>query len=188
MKKVVILLFLCSCFFITGCSIKKVEKLTDAERFAKEYNISKNNPFIFVKYEEVINIFTNKKAIILLADSDEETSVKAAEIINRVAKDSKIEKIYYYNPKQIKEKQQKKYKKLVNIIGKSIDNYDRTIPTLYAVDHGKIVNYCNHFSKKEQLSEEYLTKKQLKKIRNDYLNVLNYQTKEKNKEEKQKKE
>lgn len=173
MKKVVITLLLVS-IIVTGCTAKKVEKLTDSERFANEYGISDKNPFIYAKYDEVIELFQSKKAIILFANSDDEKSKKAVEIIYKQAKKDKVEKIYYYNPVVLKEKQPKKYKKLVKEIEKSIENYKLKLPTLYAVDDGKIVNYSDCFSKNKQLEDEYLTKKRKETINEKYSNIFNY--------------
>lgn len=173
MKKVVIFLILVS-LLVTGCSVKKVEKLTDSERFAKEYGIDSDNPFIYAKYDQVLDIFKSKKGIVLLANSDEETSVKAVKLIYKQSKKDKVKKIYYYNPKTLKEKQRKKYKKLVEEIEKDISKYKLKLPTLFAVNNGKIVDYSDCFSNKEQLSDEYLTKKRKKKINKKYSNIFNY--------------
>ena len=50
MKKVVILVVLCS-LFVVGCSVKKTEELTDAERFANEYSISSNNYMVYLYFK-----------------------------------------------------------------------------------------------------------------------------------------
>lgn len=173
MKKAVIVLILVS-ILITGCEAKKVEKLTDSERFANEYGISYNNPFIYAKYDEVIELFQSNKAIVLFANSDDEKSKKAVKVIYKQSKKDKVDKIYYYNPMILKEKQPKKYKKLVEEIEKSIPDYKLSLPTLYAVDNGKIVNYSDCFSKKEQLEDEYLTKKRKESINEKYSNIFNY--------------
>ena len=55
-----------------------------------------------------------------------------------------------------------------------ISNFDFEIPLLVAVKDGKIVNYSNCFSKEEELSSEYLTKKRLKSIREKYSEILSY--------------
>ena len=100
MKKAVIFVVLI-CLILTGCSVKKVEELSDSEKFAKEYEISKNNPFIYSDYNEIISILNKDTGIVLFANSDDESSVKAVEFIAEVAKKEKIDKIYYFNPKRI---------------------------------------------------------------------------------------
>lgn len=174
MKKVVVFLIISS-LLLTGCSIKKVNELSDKEKFAKEYNISKDNCFVYSNYEEILELLENGTGIVLFANSDEETSLKAVEIIHKVAKKNNIKKIYYFNPKTLKDKQSKKYKKLLSDLEKEISNYSLQLPTLYAIQDGKIVNYSNSFSNKNELSEDYLTKKRLKKIEEKYLSIFHYE-------------
>ncbi len=174
MKKAVILL-LVLCFFITGCSVKKIETLTDQEKFAKEYNISKDNPFEYTTIDKIIDIFKNGTAIVLFANSDEESSTKAVKILYQTIKEESVEKIYYYNPKTLQEKQPKQYQSLITEINFDITNYQLKLPTLYAIKDGIIINYSDYFSKKEHLSDEYLTTKRIKQIKQKYKEVLNYE-------------
>lgn len=173
MKKVVVLLIISS-LLLTGCSIKKVNELSDKEKFAKEYNISKDNCFVYADYDKIIELLDNQTAIILFANSDDENSLKAVEIIHKLAKQEKIEKIYYFNPETLEDKNKKQFNKLLSKLEEQINNYKLELPTVYAVKEGKIINYSNSFSSKEELSEEYLTKKQLKKIEDKYIRVFQY--------------
>ena len=178
MKKAVTIFLLISCMILTGCSVKEVEKLKDNELFANEYGIDKDNPFTYSKYDDIMKIFESGKGVILLANSDDEASLKAVEIIYKQLRNEKIEEIYYYNPKTLKEKEPKKYKKLKSIIEESTTDYKLVLPTLFAVEDGKIINYSSSFSKKEQLSEEYLTKKRIKSIQSKYSDIINYRKSE----------
>lgn len=174
MKKVV-LLILISCLLLTGCSVKKVEELSDSEKFSKEYNVSEKNPFIYSNYKEIITILKQETGIVLLANSDDEASIKAVKIITNLAKKENIEKIYYFNPMTIKDKDNKKYKEILKEIENDISDYELKLPTLYAIKDGKVINYSDNFTKKEELSEEYLTDKQLKKIEDKYISIFNYE-------------
>ena len=69
MKKIVVFIILL-CFFVTGCSVKKVNELTDAEKFANEFNVSDKNPFVYASIDDVIHIFTSDTGIIFIANSD----------------------------------------------------------------------------------------------------------------------
>lgn len=175
MKKIVVFIILL-CFFVTGCSVKKVNELTDAEKFANEFNVSDKNPFVYASIDDVIHIFTSDTGIIFIANSDEEGSLKAAPILTDAAKSVNIEKIYYYNPKKLKESSPKKYKKLLEIINSYLENDSKNkklkLPNVYTVKSGKITGYSNYFSSNEQLSADKLTKKKKNKIRNEYINLL----------------
>ena len=161
MKKIVVFIILL-CFFVTGCSVKKVNELTDAEKYAS--------------IDDVTHIFTSDTGIIFIANSDEEGSLKAAPILTDAAKSVNIEKIYYYNPKKLKESSPKKYKKLLEIINSYLGNDSKNkklkLPNVYTVKSGKIIGYSNYFSSNEQLSADKLTKKKKSKIRNEYINLL----------------
>ena len=173
MKKLVVV-FLILTVFITGCSVKKVEELTDSEKFAKEYNISKNNPFIYSSYKDIVTILESGTGLILLANSDDEGSIEAVNLINSEAKKLSIKEISYYNLHTLKNKEKNKYKKLERELKEDISDFDFEIPLLLSVKDGKIINYSDYFSKEEELSSEYLTKKRLKSIRKKYSEVLDY--------------
>ena len=174
MKKAVVIFLIFCCILLTGCSVKKVDKLTDTEKFSKEYDIDKTNPFVYSTYDDIMEILNDKNAIVLFANSDDEKSVKAVEIIYNEAKKNKTKKIYYYNPKTLKEKQPKKYERLLKRLSEDIPDYKLKLPTLFAIEDGKIINYSDYFSKKEQISDEYLTNKKLKTIKTKYSDILNF--------------
>ncbi len=176
MKKIVVLILI-SLFIATGCSVKKVKELTVAEKISNEFQISKDNPFVYAKYKEVIDIL-NSEGIVFLANPDDEGSLKAIKIINKIALENNIKKIYYYNPNKIK-KDKKKYNELLDYFKDYIvdenHKHDFSIPILFSVKDGVIVGYSNYFSKENQLSEEELTKKVKRKITSEYSKILNYQ-------------
>lgn len=175
MKKIVVFITLL-CFFVTGCSVKKVNELTDAEKFANEFNVSDKNPFVYATIDDIIHVFTSDSGVIFIANSDEEGSLKAAPILTDAAKSVNIEKIYYYNPKKLKESSPKKYKKLLGIINSYLENDNENkklrLPNVYIVKNGKITGYSNYFSSGEQLSADKLTKKKKNKIKNEYTTLL----------------
>ena len=175
MKKIVVFIILL-CFFVTGCSVKKVNELTDAEKFANEFNVSDKNPFVYASIDDVIHIFTSDTGIIFIANSDEEGSLKAAPILTDAAESEDVKKIYYYNPKKLKESSPKKYKKLLKIINSYLENDNQKkslkLPNVYFVKNGKILGYSNYFSSSEQLSADKLTKKKKNKIKNEYTTLL----------------
>ena len=82
MKKAVVLIVLCSVLFlISGCSLKKTEELSDAEKFANEYSISKNNPFQYADVDDVLALFDNQSGILFLGNSDCEWSTYGAKVL-----------------------------------------------------------------------------------------------------------
>ena len=92
MKRIVVFVILL-CIFVTGCSVKKIDELTDAEKFANEYNVSENNPFVYSSIDDIIHIFTSGTGVIFIASSDEEGSLKAASVLTDAAKSININRI-----------------------------------------------------------------------------------------------
>ena len=175
-KSSIFILFLILMTFITGCSVKKVQELTDAEKFSKEFGISKENPFVYTTIDHILNLFENNgKALIFFANSDEEGSIKAASYIANVAQSENVKRIYYYNPKKLSEKNEKKYNQLLEYMEMNPKSDQFILPNLFSIQNGKIVSNCSNFSQEKELSEEYLTKKKVKKIKDNYKKVLTYQ-------------
>ena len=170
MKKVVYLIAIIALtIIVSGCSVKKVQDLSNAEKFSKEFGITKDNPFVYTGIDTIFNAF-NSTGLIFFANSDYEGSIKASEYITKVSKKVGVNRIYYYNPKKLEEKNPKKYKKLKKIL-----NDDIKLPSLYAIKDGKIISRNTCFSDEKELSEEYLTKKKIKSIESNYSKVLKYE-------------
>lgn len=176
MKRVVV--FVALIVLLSGCSVKKVEDVTDSEKFAQEYDVSKSNPIVYVNYDKLMKLFEEGSNILFLADSDYEGSNKAAQLLLQEAKKQKVEKIYYYNPKKIQEKNPKKYKKLINklkdFLEKEENEYILNLPDIYSLKDGKIMNHSNYFSKEEELSEDHFTKKIKEEVRNKYKEIITF--------------
>lgn len=188
MKKVVVFAILLV-IITTGCSVKKVEELTDSEKFANEFSVEKNNPFIYINIDDLLHKIDTDKSIIFLADSDYEGSNKAAQLILKEANNLDTKKIYYFNPNKLKEKDEKKYNKLIERLKSVLDNdkdgnYILNLPDIYCISSGKIINHSNYFSKREELSEEFLSKKQRNKIVEKYKEILMFQESEDNEDNK----
>lgn len=176
MKKAVSFLILVMFIgLITGCSIKKVQELTDSEKFAKEFAVSKNNPFVYTNVDKVLNILDNGTGIIFFADSDYEGSLKAVKYILQVVKQDEHKNIYYYNPKKLREESPKKYKKLISYLKNYIKEDKFILPDIYAVKNGRVISHSNYFSNEKHLSEENLSKKKISKIKTNYTKILNYE-------------
>ncbi|MCI8346973.1 MAG: hypothetical protein HFJ12_03375 [Bacilli bacterium] len=173
MKKAVIALIIVL-LFTTGCSIKKVQELSNSEKFAKEFEVSTKNPFVYTNIDHILNLLENGTGIIFFANSDYEGSKKAAIYITKIAKQENIKNVYYYNPKRLKEKKPKKYKKLIGYLDKCIDKNNMTLPDIYAVKNGKIISHSTLFSRESELSEDYLSKKRIRQIEEEYRNLLTY--------------
>jgi len=176
MKKICFLILILL-LLITGCSVKKTTELTDAEKFSKEYGVSVDNPFEYVTIDEAIDIVKNKTGIIFFGNSDCEWCVENAKILTEVLIEQKIEKAYYYNPKNISDKNTKKYKKLLSVLSEYIekdenDNMYLFLPDTYFIKGGKIIGHNNELSNMDMTEDDELTPKRKKKIKNQYLKLI----------------
>ncbi len=166
MKKVVILIVICSMLFlISGCSIKKTDELSDAELFANEYSIGKNNPFHYADVDDVIKLFDNQSGILFLGNSDCEWSAFGAKILNRVLKEEKVDKVYYFNPDSINYKKHKKYDEVIKLLD---INEETTLPVVCIIDGGKVVDRVNYSVHENSTINEETTKQ----LENEYLNLI----------------
>ena len=100
MKKKLLLLLLITMIFVSGCSIKKVEDLSPAEKFSKEYSVPKDNAFKYISIDEVLKIIREGTGIIFFGNSDSELSTKTVKLFSEAIKDRKLKDVvfYYYNP------------------------------------------------------------------------------------------
>ncbi len=178
MKKVVFLsIIFISIIFISGCSIKKAMELTDAEKFANEYAVSKENPFKYIDIDEVLDILENKSGIIFFGNSDCEWCVASADILTEALNYKNIKEAYYYNPKTIRDKNSKEYKKLVNLLKDYLEEDEEEnpylyLPDIYFVQNGKIIGHNNDAATMNGTVDEALTSKTKKELKNKYLELI----------------
>lgn len=166
MKKVVVLIVVCSMLFlISGCSIKKTTELSDAEKFANEYSISKKNPFHYVDASDVLKLFEDGSAILFLGNSDCEWSAYGAKVLNKVAKEENIDKVYYFNPEHNKHKTNKDYKKVLKLL--DIDN-DISLPIVYVIKDGKVIDQVDYSIH----DDSTINKETTRQLENEYLNLI----------------
>lgn len=153
MKK--ILLVVISILLLAGCSIEKIDKnntitvKTDAEKFATEYkaiNISEDNPYVYKTATEIIDILENGTGIIYFGFPECPWCKQAVPELTRAAKELEIAKIYYLNPKEIREENTKEYQKIVSLLSDylTVDengNKKLFVPDVFFVSGGEIVGH-----------------------------------------------
>ena len=119
-KILLIIILLIGIISITGCEKKE---LTDAERFKEEYesinnktinkkkvrkvSISKDNPIIYKDAKEIIEMMDSKKTfIVYFGFNDCPWCRSMIETMLEVAKDYKIDEIYYVDIKDIRDEKE----------------------------------------------------------------------------------
>ncbi|MBQ2640304.1 MAG: hypothetical protein IJF92_06070 [Bacilli bacterium] len=185
MKKVVVLFIsILIILVVSGCEVKKAEKVTDSEKFAAEYSVSDNNPYEYSNIDEILKIFDGGTGIVFLADSDCEWCSATAKVFTDALNYKNVSKVYYYNPKKIRDKNTKSYKKLVSILKDYLQTDEDNnpylyLPDIYFVKNGKIIGHNNDTATMNGSVDEALNKKTKKELKNKYIELISkYNVKE----------
>ena len=172
MKKLSILII--SLFLITACSVEKIDKIEDEDKFAIEYSITANHKFEYAKIHDIFDMFEDGNGIVYFANSDDERSIIYTKDINEIFDDLKVDKISYYNPSNIKNNNTKYYRELLNVVGENVgidedSNPSLEIPSLYFIKNGEIIGYV---SSSKYSVDSLLKKKTKNKIKNEIKEIL----------------
>lgn len=182
MKKLVALL-LTFLLIVTGCNTVEVTKVeddnkTDAVRFRSEYKkVSKNNVYEYSTYDNVIDTIENGTGVIYLGFPSCVLCKEITPVLNDAAKEKKLDKILYYNFKDIRENNTLEYQKLENILSEYIlkDEEERketkiTAPTIIFVKEGNIKGiYIGVINGK---SEEIITGEEKESLKDSFLSLI----------------
>lgn len=142
----VIVLCLLVCFFI------KKDKVSDNIKFSKAYtSISEDNVFVYRSKDEIINILEHGTGIVYLGYPECPWCMAYVPLLNEIAKNEGIEKIYYYNIREDRKNNTEFYQKVVSILNDYL-NYDEEgkkrifVPNVTFVKEGKIIFNDNETS------------------------------------------
>ncbi len=178
MKKIISLLLVV--LMLTGCGATKEKDkdvVTDATKFKKEYTkVTAKNPFVYATANEIIQIIEKGTGVIFFGMSQDLWSQAVAPIIEEVAKENKITKVYYYNPREIQINNTAEYQKMVVLLkdylktddkGKSIIKY----PAVYVIDKGKVIgdHIIIHDGKAQVVN---LNEDEIAAIKKPYSNIM----------------
>lgn len=159
MKKVVRKIIYCLLFILLiGAFIylgKKdfsdMSKQSDNVRFAQEYSINKENPFVYSYGSQIVDVIKNKSGIIYLGFSSNEWCKYYIKYLYDVLRDSDIKKVYYYDILKDRAKNTKHYLELENLLSDYLYKLDNgnihvLTPALIFVKDGKIVYFDDETS------------------------------------------
>ena len=123
-----VLLLLIASLVVYFVFIKK-DNNTDNIKFSKEYtSVSKDNVFVYRSKDEIINILEHGTGIVYLGYPECPWCMAYVPLLNEIAKNEGIEKIYYYNIREDRKNNTEFYQKVVSILkeGKIIFNDNET--------------------------------------------------------------
>jgi len=121
---VVAIISIIAIFMLNGSDDKKGNTLTDAEKFASEYTqVGEDNVFVYRDIDQIINIMKNGTGVVYLGFPECKWCQAYVPMLNEVAKENEIEKIYYYDIYEERKNNTEKYQEIVAILGENLQ-YD----------------------------------------------------------------
>lgn len=146
-----VLLLLIASLVVYFVFIKKNNN-TDNIKFSKEYtSVSKDNVFVYRSKDEIINILEHGTGIVYFGYPECPWCMAYVPLLNEIAKNEGIEKIYYYNIREDRKNNTEFYQKVVSILNDYL-NYDEEgkkrifVPNVTFVKEGKIIFNDNETS------------------------------------------
>lgn len=132
-----VLLILC----LGGYYLLKESDPTDAIKFSEEYpSVSKDNVFVYRDIDEIINILKSGTGVVYLGFDECSWCQAYVPILNEAAKETGIEKIYYYDILDARKDHTDKYQEILNIIGDHLQYDDEGNPRVYVPDVSVVKN------------------------------------------------
>ena len=139
-------------------------KVTDASKFKEEYSrVSEDNVFVYRTDKEIIEILKHGTGIVYLGFPECHWCQAYVSYLDEVAKETKIEKIYYLNILEIRKNNTKEYQEIVSLLDNYL-SYDEEgkkriyVPAIVAVKEGEIIGFddeTSHDTKGYETPEEY---------------------------------
>ena len=139
-------------------------KVTDASKFKEEYsNVSEDNVFVYRTDKEIVDILKHGTGIVYLGFPECPWCQAYVSYLDEVAKETKIEKIYYLNILEIRKNNTREYQEIVSLLDNYL-SYDEEgkkriyVPAVVAVKEGEIIGFddeTSHDTKGYETPEEY---------------------------------
>lgn len=126
--------------------------ILDNEKFANEYTeVGKNNVFVYRNADEIIKILEGGTGIVYIGFPECPWCQSYVPMLNEVAKEEGVEKIYYFNIRDDRQKNTKEYQKIVKLVKSYLMKDDEGnerifVPDVYAVKNGIILSHNNETS------------------------------------------
>lgn len=157
-------------------------KESDSYKFSKEYSIGEDNVFVYESKEDILKIMKNGTGVVYLGFPECPWCKEYVIYLNEVAKENKLDKIYYYNILNDRKDNTDFYKEVVSLLSGNLQYDDEGNERIYVPNvsfhvNGKVIGNDYETSKDtHNLSnpKEYWTSKEVE----DLKSKLNEYTKE----------
>jgi hypothetical protein len=147
----------------------------DKYKFAEEYNINEDNVFVYSNANEVYKILKDSDGIILFGELNNKWISPYASILNEVAKEMEINKIYYLDINNINDKY---YDQIISLLGNNLlsdenGNSILSAPTLTVVLDGIVIGNNNLTSLETGNPDDYWSETKKEEFKNTIERLLN---------------
>lgn len=127
------------------------QKLSDADSFTQEYGITDDNIYSYINAKDALEIMNTGSGIFFFAFPENSWSSTYADLLDDVAREYKVDKIYYYNFKNDRSNNNHYYNNIVSLLDSYIpvlDDGTKNIyaPTMVIVKNGSILYYDDETS------------------------------------------
>lgn len=126
-----------------------VTQTTDAQRFKAEYpGVADNNAFVYKTDKEMIDILKSGTGLVYFGFPECPWCQKYVTYLDELSRQEKLEKIYYFNIRQIRASTTPEYQEIVGLLSNHLDKDDQGnprvfVPDVTAVKDGKILFHDN---------------------------------------------
>lgn len=184
MKKIKISLIIAIAIVGAFLIYKKFENVNteqkEIDKFVSDYTlITENHVFKIINIDESINILNNKTGVIFFCNPGSDWCQHYAKILDDIALENSIEKIYYVDIKDDRNLNSNKYRKLVTILQDYLDTDDTgnkrlSMPNLTFIKNGKIIANDNRTSlvSSDTTPEEYWTREKILTFKNKIIESI----------------
>lgn len=144
--------FCIALFIIIGQIDFQKDVDTESKKFHSLYNmVEEDNLYVFSDATDVLSIVDGKSGVVLMGFPTNKWMNYYASILNDVAKEVGIDKIYYYDFQNDREESNGTYETIVNKLKVYVPTDDRGIqdiqsPTVIVVKKGEVIGYFDDTS------------------------------------------
>lgn len=160
-------------------SFLKGEEISDSIKFKREYPFAtEDNIFYYASYDEIVKVLTKGTGVILFGFPSCPWCQAYVPILEEVAKEQGVEKIYYYDIKEIRKENTKEYNELVDILKEYLYKDDALnpriyVPDVYVINSGKIIGHNNDTSTQKGINiAAYYTEPARANIKSDIKKLI----------------
>ncbi len=121
----------------------------DAQKFKAEYpGVAENNVFVYKSAREIIDILKGGTGLVYLGFPECPWCQRYTIYLDEVAREQNLEKIYYYNVREIRTENTADYQEMVALLADYLDkdkdgNPRIFVPDLTAVKSGEVLSHDN---------------------------------------------